>query len=226
MEVILCDKGSMGIAAKNTYESLLKCVGRAFWFVLLPETYDSYLEAKKWTTEESRVIVCNPKVFAGGYLNRNKIYELYPKADWVTRIAPGTIITEDYFSYLQQHRRDKTIGAIGAIGYFIHGNWESIDGNEVPSRHLAHVLDDCLWSWRVDSYRYEPPFNNVCLGQYDHQMHLHSLGLNCLTAPSSAIQFKVEDANYDESTLYAIKFLASKWNTKVDLLRVKEILPN
>lgn len=223
MEVIICDRGNLGIQAKNTYDSLCSGVGRDFWFMLIPETEESYWEAKEWATDESRVVVCNPKNNLGGYLNRNKVYELFPKGEWITRVSPGVIITEEYFSYLNLHRNDPVVGAIGAIGYFIHGNWEGISGNEVPPRHVSHVLDDCLWSWRVDDYRYSTPFNNICLGNYDHQFYIHSQGKNCLTAPSSSVQFLPEDLNYDETLFESVKYLSKTWAKKLDFLRVSEI---
>ena len=223
MEVVICDKGSMGIQAKNTYDSLKESSGRGFWFVLLPENEDAYLEAKKWALDEKYVVICNPKHNIGGYVDRNKVYSLFPKADWITRVSPGVIFTPDYFSYLNTHRNDTTLGAIGAIGYFIHGNWEGIDGNEVPPKHVAHVLDDCLWSWRVNSYRYEPPFNNICLGNYDHQFYIHKLGKNCLTAPSSCVQFIPEELTYDETLFDSVKFLSDKWSRELDFLKTSEI---
>jgi hypothetical protein len=223
MEVIICDKGNLGIQAKNTYDSLQKCVGCDFWFVLIPETTESYLEALAWSADDRHVIVCDPEYNVGGYVNRNRVYDLFPKAEWYTRISPGVIITEDYFSYLRKHKNDSVIGAIGAVGYFIHGNWEGIMGNEVPPRHVTHVLDDYLWSWRASDYRYEPPFNVVCYGHIDHQLHIHSKGLNCLTAPSSCIQFKPDEFSYDETEKDAVDYLANKWKGELDFLKVSEI---
>jgi hypothetical protein len=223
VEVIICDKGNLGIQAKNTYESLVQNVGCDFWFVLLPTTQEEELEAREWADSEKHVIVCDHEYNVGGYLNRNRVYELFPKAEWFTRIAPGVIITEDYFNYLRKHKKDPVVGAVGAVGYFIHGNWEGVLGNEVPPKHMAHTLDDYLWSWKACLFRYEPPFNTMCYGHIDHQLFIHFLGKNCLTAPSSSIQFKPEGFSYDETEKDAIDFLANKWKGKLDFLKVSEI---
>lgn len=223
MEVIICDKGNLGIQAQNTYESLTQCVGCDFWFVLLPTTKEESDEAKKWSANEARVIVCDVEYNEGGYLNRNRVYKLFPKQEWFTRISPGVRITEDYFNYLRKHKKDPTVGAVGAVGYFIHGNWEGVLGNAVPPKHMAHTLDDYLWSWRACDFRYEPPFNTMCYGYIDHQLHIHSLGRNCLTAPSSCIEHRPEEFSYDETEKMAIDFLAEKWKGKLDFLKVNEI---
>ena len=98
MDVIICDRGSLGIQAKNTYESLKSCIGTGFWFVLMPENKDDYIETKKWAADEQHVVICNPVSNVGGFLNRNKVYDLFPKAEWITRVSPGVILTEDYYT--------------------------------------------------------------------------------------------------------------------------------
>lgn len=222
MEVVICDNGCLGIQAKNTYESIRSCIRDDFWFVLMPETRDSFADAIEWAVDIKHVVVCEPSTI-GGSVKRNRIYDMFPNAAWITRVSPGVIITEDYFNYLKLHKRDKTISAIGAVGYFIHGNWEGIDGNEVPPRHLSHVLDDVLWSWKADEHRYAFPFNNICLGHYDHQMYFHEKGLNCLTTPSSVVQFIPDELDYDETLFEAVKYLSTKWSKKLDFLRTNEI---
>jgi hypothetical protein len=222
MDVIICDDGNLGIQAKNTYDSIKRCLGDKFWFVLLPKTAEDSEDIASWASDERHILEVRPDSI-GGITGRNKVYDFFPKAEWVTRIAPGTIITTEYFNYLNLHRKDPTVGAVGAIGYFIHGNWEDIDGNEVPPRHLAHVLKDVLWSWKVDDYRYDEPFNNIYGGHYDHQLTMHEKGLNCLTAPATAVRVYPEETGYDETLEEAVKILSDRWAKRLDFLRTNEI---
>lgn len=222
-EVFLCDDGDLGISARNTYESIIEFMDWDFWFVMIPRDDADSITAKSWSENLRGVIVVDHRKLVGGFVSRNVLYDIFPKSHWFNRIAPGVVLNEDYMIFSSDTRQDKTIGAIGAIGYSIHGNWEGIEGCEVPPMHLAHILDDVLWSWRVDEYRYEPPFHNIACGNYDHQLHLHSRGMNCMTAPSSCAQYLPQSDVFDKTIGEAAKEISSRWSKKIDFFKTSEI---
>lgn len=225
-EVFICDMGDMGVPAKLTYESILEFTDWDFWFVIIPANDSEHRKAMSWAKDIRGVIVADHRKLLGGYVSRNMVHDLFPNNKWFTRVAPGVVVGDDYINFLQTVKNDRAIGATGVLGFHVHGNWENIDGNEVPPRRICHVLDDSLWSWRVTEYRYEPPFNNIALGHYDHQLHLGSLGYNCFTSPSSCVRY-LPDGNWSDPTIpEAVNRLSEKWSKRIDFVSVKEIMGN
>lgn len=223
-QVILCDFGDVGLLAKNTYESIREAIHGGFWFVLIPGSQKDYEIAKSWANDKHGIIVANYKDLQGGYVSRNIVYDLFPESEYYTRVVPGAILTESYFSFLHEKMKDRVIGAVGAVGYYIHGNWENIEGNQVLPKHICHVVDDCLWSWRKTAHRYDVPFHTTKGGHYDHQFFLHSMGLNIVSAPSDSVL--VLPDMYDIMALddVAIHLLSEKWKCELDMLKPLDIV--
>jgi len=221
---IACDGDDLGVQCRNTYESLCEALIDDFWFVVLPKNENQAYQLNSWTKNKNNIIIANHNEGVGGYVDRNIFFEYFPKNKVYTHIISGVIASDAYFQFCISKLEDKTVGAVGGIGYSAHGNWESIEGNMVLPKHLCHVLDDALWSWKNTGYRYGPPFQSLPGGHYDHQMHLHQLGLNLWSGPSESIIMLPEGYDIMENNDESVKYLEDTWRDKIEFLFPSDVM--